>query len=376
MATKKKPAPEMELVVVGTPAERAQKALSLTETKARLEGMVKDSLALTEVNNDVDRELVHSTYMAYRDTRVRIEKVGSEARSDAQEYSKAVISTERSLIAITSAEEARLKKLRDDFDAIEIAAKEARKKAEAERLAAIAGRIAAMRDAPLAMIGKPSTEIEVALAELREADDDSFEGDDLEKAQAAKRDGITQLTAMFAAAVQAEELAERLAQQMKALDEHREKLDQQEREAQAERDRLAEIERAEAAERKRVADAEADAQRAADKIEADRRQKEMDERQAKLDADERRLLDIAEANRKESKRLADEAAAREADRKATEKAEAEAAAAAAVQAEIDGMDLKTAIQNAASYLRVSSGETSLVYLGLVAAATRHFKEEF
>lgn len=350
MASKK------EIVVI-PPAERAAQAMSVAGTKEQLAEMAKASADLVAVTDQDSRKLVHDSYMVLKNTRISIEKAGKAGREDATAYSKAVIEIEKGLIAVIEPEEARLKKLRDDFDNIEAARLAEIAERERQRVAAVEHDIAVMRDAPLMVIGEPAFAIQEKIEWLQAQDSDTFEGEYLDKARAAKAQSMAQLKSMFDAALAAERAAAEQAERQAELDrrqaeidkadrEAREKREAEDRAAQAERDRLAEIDRKAAKERQDELDRQAQALQA-ERDEAARVLREKAEAEAaeeakrQLEEDERLLAELA-------------------------KAEAE---------EIASADLREAIQDAASYIRNTAGVDSKVYKKLVAAAGRHFNEE-
>lgn len=134
-----------EPVTALTVQDRAAVALGSTQTRLDLAAMALKSVNITEIKNVAGRAECHSAAMALADARIAITKTGKAARDDATKFSKAIIDEEKSLIAITSAEEARLLALRDAWDNAIAIAKAAKEQAERERITAIHERIAFIR---------------------------------------------------------------------------------------------------------------------------------------------------------------------------------------------------------------------------------------
>lgn len=130
------------------PAERAALALLSTETEKNLRELVTASAAITAVTNGAGRTECHAQLMALKNARTAITKTGKAARDDANTFCKAVIAEEKRLIGITEAEELRLQKLRDDYDAEQKRIEEEERRREAERVEAIGKKIAAFAIMP------------------------------------------------------------------------------------------------------------------------------------------------------------------------------------------------------------------------------------
>lgn len=360
MATKKTPGTAL------SPEVRAQhslsfenegKQLTFEETKARLAILRDDSRNLTEIADIESREVVHKSYMLLKNTRITIENTGKAARADALAFQKAVISKEKELVDIIADEESRLKKLRDDFDSIEEARLAEIEEAERQRKLKVEADIRAMTEAPLEVIGKPAADIDAKLAWLLEQDDESFEGEDLERAQNAKRTSVDRLRAMLTDARQRE-------------------ADEAERAAREEAQRKREEEIAEA--QRKLDEQQASIAAAQKKLDDDKAAAEEAER-ARNEAAERERQNREEAERHaEEQRLADEAAEAERvqqaerDRQAREEREArEAADAAEMERIVATVTLDEAIRDALEWMSVAGGETSLAYRKLDAAFSRY-----
>lgn len=188
-----------------TVVARAQAALGYVEAKLKLSELASMSKPLVAITNKDDYEAVHKARMVLKNTRVEIARLGKAGRDEALAYQKAVIATENELICLIEPEEKRLQALQDAHDAEIKRQKDEAAAREKARLAAIQGRLNALRDAPLAVIGGSVDQIKAALDSLRAADADAFEGADLETARSNKRQALAQLEAMLVSAQQAEE---------------------------------------------------------------------------------------------------------------------------------------------------------------------------
>lgn len=258
--------------------QRAAIALESSKTEEALKSLIIGTQGITQINSKDGRTECHAAYMRLKNARVEVEKVGKNARDDATAFSKAVIAEEKRLIQIVADEEERLRKLRDDFDAIEKAAKEAREKAERERVAAIAARIKAFGRKDIEVTGKTSAEIETALSDVQAIEiDDSF-AEFFGEAKEARGEAIAMLTDMLARKKGEEDEAKRLADERKKFE--------------AERAAQEEIDKAAAAERARVAAIEAEAQAKA-KAEIETQQAELARKQAEIQRAEKERQEAA-----------------------------------------------------------------------------------
>lgn len=295
-------APQTQLAL----PERAALALGSAKTEADLVALVKQSADIVAVIDKDGREQCHRMAMNLRTARTTIEGVAKAAREDATKFSKAVIAEENRLLAITADEEARIFKLRDDFDAVLAAEKAEKARIEAERVGAIQDRIQALRELPFTMMHKPSADIETALTGLIETaiTEDLF-GDGLYFgiATAAKSDSVRALQTAHAAAIAQEELAAEVAKQAEAnriaaaiLKEQQETLA---REVQA------------AADERRAAELRAEAEAAATKKASKEAAEKIAEQQAELDLRIKRQNELDEQRRKAEQQEVDEKAERE-----------------------------------------------------------------
>lgn len=225
------PAAENTNIALLPPAERAVIVLDSSKTEAQLRELVQQSADITEVKDKAGREQAHRAGMNLKNVRNAITSTGKAARDDANAFSKAVIAEEKRLIAISQAEEDRIFTLRDAYDAEQARIKAEAERKEAERKARIQGMIAAVRNIPVALAGRPAAELADEIAEL-----ESFKaGEEFAEfnadADAAALTALATLRDMHTRQVAAEAEAARVAAE------------------RAELERL----RAEAAERERVA---------------------------------------------------------------------------------------------------------------------------
>ena len=150
------------------PADRAMIVLGSTKTEEHLRGLVEEATTVTAVIDPDGREQAHRLGMKLRTARTTIEKTGKAARDDANAFAKAVIDEQKRLISITEGQEKRVLALRDAYDAKIEAEKEAKRQAEAARVAAIREKIDGIRALPLALAGATAEEIAAEQAALKD----------------------------------------------------------------------------------------------------------------------------------------------------------------------------------------------------------------
>lgn len=197
--------------------ERAAVALESSTYEVKLRELVKTSADIKEVKNADGRTQAHQVGMSLKNTRTSIVKVAKIAREDAVAFSSAVIAEEKRLIDIISAEEARIFKLRDDFDAKIEEEKQAKIKAERERVDAIKAAISRIANYPLSVAGKPSGSIRCELEGLKISEmPESVFQELLPEAEAAKTRSIESIEKMLNEAVAKEELELKAQQEREA----------------------------------------------------------------------------------------------------------------------------------------------------------------
>ena len=148
------------------PAARAALALGSTAAELALRELVKASAGIVTVTNKAGREECHTAYMKLKNSRVAVGHTETAATEDAKAFTKAVKTEAARLVAIITTEEDRLQALRDGFDAIEQARKDAELAAEIARVAEITRRIQSIRDLVPKAIGRDSAGIKVLLGDL------------------------------------------------------------------------------------------------------------------------------------------------------------------------------------------------------------------
>jgi hypothetical protein len=347
-----------------TVPERAAVALGAAEHEKSLIELSKKYSDIVEIKNKAGREQAHAAYMTLKNARIAIENAGKDARDDAVKFGKAVIAEEKRLIEITQAEEARLQKLRDAWDAAVEVERHAKLAAEKARVDAIRKRIAEMQSIPSMLVGKQSATIAAAIEGLEAVqitleDFAEFAGE----CEVAKISALSKMGEMLSAQLAHEAEAKRLQAEreelarLRAEQEERERIAAEERVAQEAKDRAARLEQerrdrevreqeeAESREAQRLAQEAIDAERAAhearmaaERAELARQQAEIDRAKAEQERITREAAEKAEAERAaaaqaeadwifaEQERIAAEQAA-EAERKEREaKAEVERAA--------------------------------------------------
>jgi hypothetical protein len=218
--------------------------------------------------------------------------------------------------------------------------KEDLKRAEAEREEKVRLRIVAIRDLPLAAVGKPAAAIAEMITALEvDVPDESF-GKLLDAAMTARAEVLAKLAGVHTAAVASEEEAARIAAERAELAQLREAAAERQRLAQVEADRVAAAQKAEAdrllalaaeqeaaalrereaaaAKLKAEADAQAEANRVA-QAEIDRQRAELAEQQAAAQA-ERDAAEQARVAAETKAQLEKKAQAAAAERTANEQA--------------------------------------------------------
>ncbi|AFN39095.1 hypothetical protein G167_gp59 [Burkholderia phage BcepMigl] len=207
------------LLVFLPPAERALAVLKSTEAEKHLRELVARTAPISAPVDAAGREEVHRAAMDHKNARVAIEKAGKAAREDATAFSKAVITEEKRLVAINSAEEARLFELRDTYDTKVRQEKEEADRKERERVAAIREKIAAIKNLPVDSAADNAETLAATLDDLRGFEitfEDFAEFQD--EARAARDASIASLTTMHAAASARESAEAALAAQREEIE--------------------------------------------------------------------------------------------------------------------------------------------------------------
>lgn len=231
---------KLEAVSVSTdlaPADRAELVLKAKDTERHLRELVQSTAAIGEPTNDAGRQEVHAAYMTLKNARVAVENTGKAAREDATAFSKAVIAEEKKLVAIVTDEEARLKALRDKWDAAREAERQALIEAERRRVDAIRERIKRFQVVHFELNGKPSHEIQAALSDLALEPLDTFD-EFTEEAVTAHRIAVGNVESLLRSTVDREAAEAAVAAEAARLAEQRKKLDEEAAAIAAEREKL------------------------------------------------------------------------------------------------------------------------------------------
>ncbi len=333
------------------PIERAKAVLSFDETKAKLSELAAKSGRIVEITSAPGYQEAHRARMDLKNTRVEVQRRAKDAREDATAYSKAVIAAEKELIGVIEPEESRLQALQDAWDAAREAERQAKIRAEQDRIAAIQNRISNIRTAPMRFLDPSSDALRRGLADLQAI----VIGEDFAEfapaAEAAKAEAIATTETLITAAEQREAAeAERVAVAA----------------AKAEADRIeaerlaaerAELERQRAelrAQQEAVAKAQEEAEAAQRAAQEAQRKAEEDARRAELE------------RQREAERVAREAAEAQAEAARKQAAEAEAAR---IAAEIADATLREAAEEAIGLL-TELGEGDHITTRKLAAALR------
>ncbi|MBB5610378.1 MULTISPECIES: hypothetical protein [unclassified Janthinobacterium] len=337
--------------------QRAAVALGAADYETKIKEQVAASTDITAVIDPAGRDQAHRIAMNLLKLRTGIKAVAEAARKDATEFSKAVITKEKELIALITPEEVRVFELRDTYDAKVEAEKQAAIAKERERIAAIQADISTIHDSPLDLVGKTAAEIQVVIesvaaivvSEERFAE---FERD----ATKVVAEVSVKLAGLHVAAVASEEEAARIAAERAELAQLREAAAERARLAQVEAERIAAEQKAEAerlaalaAEQEAAALREREAAAAKLKQEAEAQAEKNRLAQAEID---RQLAELAAAKAAadadrlaaEQARIAEEAKAATERQAATDQAERDRAAALAEQGRLSDLANQQAAQ--------------------------------
>ncbi len=289
------------------PLDRAERALGFVERKAQLADLARKSERIVEITGTPGYQEAQGARMALKNTRVKIQKLGKAAREDATAFSKAVIAKEKELIDVIEPEESRLRALQDVWDAAREAEKQAKVRAEQERLAAIRAKMDAILHLPLQAVGKSASGIAALIDRTKALDVSGFAGEQQQVAAQLKADAIAKLGELYAARLASDAETARLQAERAEL----ERLRAEQAERQAEQDRQAAAARAEADRVARAAREQAAAeQRAQIAAEAAKQAEAEALARAEREATEARERARREAEAAKAKAAADAEAAR------------------------------------------------------------------
>ena len=279
-----------------TVVERAQVALNTKVREAALIALAAASRDLVEIRDSASFQQVHGARMERKRARIDVEYTAEKAREDANNFSKAMIAEQKRLVAIVQPEESRLEAMEVAYNAKVAAEKEAKRKAEQERIARIQALIAEIRE--YAITDGTAATIAVNMDQLEQFQIDAGFGEFAGDAEQVKVAVMNKLNAAHAQAVDREAAAkaeaERLAAEQARLKAEREELERQqaiqaERQRKEEEDlarRRAEQDAREQAERNRIEAARIQ-QEGIERAARDRREREEAEARAKREEEER-----------------------------------------------------------------------------------------
>lgn len=209
-------------------SERAELAMSAGDTAQSLIVLAASTKDIIAVTNKDGREQCHRAYMVAKDKRIAVEKLGKQARDDANAFIKECVAVEKRLVDLIEPEVNRLKGLRDDFDAEEARIKAKKKAAEEARVAALQGKVAAFEEmVTAAALKATAAEAKAVLATVEQMEiDDSF-AEMREQAIDAKIKAKAALQAIVTAKENAERIAAETIEQNKKMQAQLEELQRQ-----------------------------------------------------------------------------------------------------------------------------------------------------
>lgn len=239
-----------------TVTARAAIALSSEKTRQDLQALVAKSANIREVKNAAGRDEAHGAAMALVRARTTITKTGKAAREDAAAFQKAVIAEERSLLAITEAEEQRLIGLRDAWDSARAAEKAEAERIERARVEGIHLRIADIRECAILAAQARTSEMVQSLIDKLDGTELAGFAEFSDEAAAVKAASLERMQKILADKLAEEQERARIKAEQEAeslrLAAERAELERQRKEA-AERERIAAQERAQAEAKAKVA---------------------------------------------------------------------------------------------------------------------------
>lgn len=193
--------------------ERALLSLGEIANEKALRELAAAHRDIIAVSNVDGRTQVHQAAMVLLKKRTGLDAAEKLALEDSKAFEKAVKEKKKFLVGLIEPDEKRLFALRDGFDADEAERKQAKIKAERERVDAIKAAIARIANYPLSVAGKPSGSIRCELEGLKIAQmPESVFQELLPEAEAAKARSIEAMGKMLNDALAKEE-AELKAQQ-------------------------------------------------------------------------------------------------------------------------------------------------------------------
>jgi len=135
--------------------ERAALALGLLDIERTLTDLSSRSTSILVITNPDGYKQVNAARLTLKNQRVDIEKKAKAARDSANAFARAVSSEEKRLVGIIAPEEERLHKLQKAYDDVIEEQRQAKIRAETQRVADIQTHIEAIKSWPQLAIGKP-----------------------------------------------------------------------------------------------------------------------------------------------------------------------------------------------------------------------------
>ena len=342
------------------PIDRAKGALGFDAARTELQTLADQSKGITEITNKAGYEQCHAARMALKNRRIAIQRLGKDAREDAQAYSKAVIGVEKELVAIIESEEGRLAAMQEEWDTARQREREAAERAEAERIQKQQDALATITGALGRLFGADTATLNLALDQLAGFDMDQFDEvfrpaaeQARQEAEAAVRKARDERVALDEQAeanrVEQERLAAERAEAQRQEAEAAEARRQQQEKEDADRRAKQEAEDRERAERQAEEDRQRQAEREAEEARLAEQRRQLEEQQAaQREAEAKAAQEAAEsAQRAEEERLAREQAEQaEREEAAREEAERAIAEATLITAATEAMEYLTDLGHA------------------------------
>ncbi|MDN7179076.1 hypothetical protein M0D69_13845 [Caballeronia sp. SEWSISQ10-4 2] len=236
MATGEVVEPKTDIAAL-KPEERALVVLKSTQTEIDLKALIERTKAIVTAPKDkAGREEVHRAAMDHKNARLAITNGAKAATEDAKQFTKAVSAEEKRLIALNTEEEARLFKLRDDYDEAEKLRVAEEERVEKLRVDAIKERIEQIAALHLQSIDDTAADLAATIDDLTGFEvtfEDFAEFQD--EAKAVITTAIAALSGLHASAAAREAAAEATKRAEEALAAQKEAFERQQREFEEQR---------------------------------------------------------------------------------------------------------------------------------------------
>lgn len=216
-------------------------AMRSEQTRADIANLLDTAKAITAITNADGRQQAHTLLMLFVKARTAIDGRYEEVSASVRSFLDDARSERGDLKQLFADQEARIRKLRDDYDAEQARIKREKAEAEQRRKEAIEARIEEIRNLASEAVGKSAAEIAAVIERATAiAIDDTF-AEFKSKAESVQKMTLDKLRYFHQAALDSEEKARELEQQRADL--ARQKAAEEIRQAQ-EREHLAEERRA------------------------------------------------------------------------------------------------------------------------------------